>query len=88
MSIRISFVAAVLFAAASTASAQVAAPAKQVVISPTMIKAMTAQKAKTKMSLNARVGMKRASAATVVASNSAPLGPTSVRAVKILSPDR
>ena len=56
--------------------------AQQVVISPLVVKSLTAQKQKSKIPLTARVGMRRAPAATVVASESPNKAPTSVRAIR------
>lgn len=81
---RIAVIAAVVLAVgASPLSAQGTAPPKEVVISPSAIKSMTAQKPKSKKPLNSRVGMKRAPAPAVVAArDTVALAPTSVRAVK------
>lgn len=65
----------------SPASAQGRSP-QQVVISPSVLKSLTAQKQKSKTPLTARVGMRRAPAATVVTSGSAHSAPTSVRAIR------
>ena len=56
--------------------------AQQVVISPAVAKSMTAHKQKSKTPLTASVGMRRASAATVVTTESAHTAPTSVRAIR------
>ena len=56
--------------------------AQQVVISPVVVKSMTAHRQKSKTPLTARVGMHRAPAATVVTTESAHTAPTSVRAIK------
>lgn len=81
---RIAVAAVVLLAVgASPLRAQGTAPEKKVVISPTVLKSMTAQKPKSKTPLSARVGMKRAPTPAVVASrDTVPPAPTSVRAVK------
>lgn len=55
--------------------------AQQVVISPAVVKSMTAHKQKSKTPLTARVGMRRAPAATVV-TTSAHTAPASVRAIR------
>ena len=57
-------------------------PAQQVAISPAVVKSMTAHKQKSKTPLTARVGMRRAPAATVVTTESAHTAPTSVRAIR------
>ena len=63
------------------ASAQGRSP-QQVVLSPSVLKSLTAQKQKSKIPLTARVGMRRAPASTVVTSASAHSAPTSVRAIR------
>lgn len=75
--------AVILVVGTSPLSAQGTAPPKAVVISPSVIKSMTAQKPKSKKPLSSRVGMKRAPAPSVVAAHdTTAFAPTSVRAVK------
>lgn len=73
--------AAALVLGSSPASAQGRAP-QQVVLSPPVLKSLTAQRQKSKTPLTARAGIRRAPASTVVTSASAHSAPTSVRAIR------
>ena len=55
---------------------------QQIVLSPSALKTLVAQKPKTKTSLNARLGVKRAPTSNVVTSPSANIKPTSVSQIK------
>jgi hypothetical protein len=81
MKTRIAFLIALALAgSAQTASAQ-GRPHQQIVLSPSVLKSMTAQKPKSKAPLSARIEvMRRAPAATTVAP-SPPRAPTAVRGV-------
>jgi hypothetical protein len=63
------------------ANAQGRSP-QQVVLSPSVLKSLTAQKQKSKTPPMARVGMRRAPASTLGTSASAHSAPTSVRAIR------
>ena len=81
--VRVAAIAAVVFsAAASPLFAQGAAP-KQVVVSPSALKAMTVQKTRSKTPMTARVGMKRAKSLPVTgARKRGPEAPTWVRELR------
>jgi hypothetical protein len=82
MIIRILAAAAVaLVLGSSPASAQGRSP-EHVVLSPSVLKSLTAQKQKSKTPLTARVGMRRAPRSTIVTAASAPSTATSVRAIR------
>ena len=66
----------------SSASAQARSP-RQVVLSPSVSKSLTANRQKkSKNPLTARVGVRHAPASTVVTSRSAHSAPTSVRVIR------
>jgi hypothetical protein len=81
MKSRIGFVIALALAASAQTALAQGRPQQQVVVAPSVLKSMTAQKPKSKTPLTARLGMMRRAPAATRAAPSTPLGPTAVRAV-------
>lgn len=73
--------AVALVLGSAPAGAQGRSP-QQVVISPTVVRSLTARKQKSKISLSARARMRAAPATTVVTSESGHSATTSVRAIR------
>jgi hypothetical protein len=77
------------FAMISLAAVIVAAPAhaqgkqlQQIVFSPSVLKAMTAQKSKSKIPLSARMGMHRTPSSNIIVARPTAAAPTSVSQIK------
>jgi hypothetical protein len=82
MTVRITVVAALVMAAVSSPLSAQGVTKQQVVVSPAVIKSITAQKPRSKTPMTARVGMKRApTPANAATRKTKPAAPTSVRSL-------
>jgi len=83
MAIRTVLVGAAAFVISAASVGAQGAPKKQVVVSPNVVKSMTANKPKSKTSLGSKVGIGRKP--SVVAAKTGQAAPTSVREIKPIS---